>query len=355
LSEAQIMGGVQTIYSTADAMYLAGQVWPDPMWRLGLSDEPVSLTATHVHKFDLVSNPAAPAYVASGSVPGQVHNQFSLDEHDGLLRVATTDSQSAADFTQQVNNVFVLGRNLAALEVVGQATGLAPGETIQSARFVDDRGYVVTFRQMDPLFVLDLANPSAPTVVAEISIPGFSEYMHPIENGQYLLTVGRDGSTTGTNGDLALQIFDVRNAGAPALTHKTVLPSAWSEAEANHKAFTYYQGMLAIPVSGYDYYSGWASRLELFSIDVAQGIAELGAIDHTSFFNGVGELGYDYCGGAYYFGADVRRGVFIEDAVYAISYGGVTAHALTNLSVPLASVPMPPLGPNDCPYYGYSF
>ncbi|MCA9624483.1 MAG: beta-propeller domain-containing protein, partial [Myxococcales bacterium] len=144
-----IVGQASTIYSSHDALYIAGQSYSEAAWAVAYSsEEPQSTSYTHVHKFDIATDPAEPTYVASASAPGWVINQFSLDEHEGNLRMATTDTLVGRDTWDTVNNLFTLDGGMHQL---GAVTGLAPGESVFSARFVGDRGYVVTFRQVDPL------------------------------------------------------------------------------------------------------------------------------------------------------------------------------------------------------------
>ncbi len=349
LVETSIVSAVDTVYSNADGLYLAARGWLDPQISWSLPVEAVDQSETFIHKFDLATNPAEPAYVATGSVPGHVKNQFSLDEKDGLLRIATTRQlASQTDWTTS-NDVYVLGQNQAELVQVGAVTGLAPGEQIYSTRFVGDRGYVVTFRQVDPLFVIDLSAPATPTVLAELKIPGFSEYMHPMDEN-HLLTIGQDATNDGQVIGLALQVFDVTDPAAPALMHKYTFSgseSGYSEAQYNHKAFNWYapKNLLAFPFSGWNPTTGqMKSSLELFDVTLAGGIQKRGSIDHTSFF---AADPYGYCNG--YYGVDVRRGVFIDDYVYAISYGGVTASDVSAPETPVANVALPqPAQP-----YGY--
>ncbi|MEM9695250.1 MAG: beta-propeller domain-containing protein, partial [Myxococcota bacterium] len=259
----RIMGAAQTVYQSADALYLASDSWDD--FRMSNATDattPVSLNNTPIHKFDLAPNSVS--YRASGQVDGSLHNQFSLDEQGGILRVATTDNVVSATMWDTQNHLFTLGPNL---EALGSVRGLAPGERIFSARFVGDRGYVVTFRQVDPLFVFDLSQPSQPQLLAELKIPGFSEYMHPIEGGDYLLTIGRDGDENGatTWGETAFQIFDVRNPTDPQLIHKTVVEGD-SEASYDHRAFTFFGDMLAVPFTSWNEGSSSVSQLRLFDV-----------------------------------------------------------------------------------------
>jgi len=359
-----IVGATDTVYSSLDTFVLASRAWVDPAVlqgavmgggdvavgapsgpssigtsRSALSGDPISTSYTHLHTFDLVVNPAQPQYTASGTVPGTILNQFSLDVHNGHLRIATTDDRVNTDWDDsRVNHVFVLAPQQQDLEVVGSVRDLAPNERIYSARFMGDKGYLVTFRQVDPLFVIDLSNPSAPEVLGELKIPGFSEYMHPLGE-DHLLTIGQDGN-------LALQIFDVSDPLNPTQKHKYVFDQddmyGYSEAQTNHKAFTYYasHGLLAFPFVGWGQYDGTTrSSLELFRIDQEQGIFRLGSVDHTSLLGDVDPYA-GYCGG--YYGVGVRRGLFLEDLVYSISYGGVVVNDVNDLSSPLSTLPLDP-------------
>lgn len=331
--QTSVVGATDTIYSSTTSMVLAARSWDDP-WLFEEPGDPISTTQTHLHKFDVGTDPAHPQWVASGSVPGTIHNQFSLDERDGLIRMSTTDTIASSDTWETHNNVFVLGDSNGQLAPVGSIRGIAPGEDIYATRFVGDRGYVVTFRQTDPLFVIDFSTPSSPLLLGALEIPGFSEYMHPIDD-RHLLTVGRGGNEFGVDGTLALQIFDVSNGASPVLAHKYVFPGYGdSEAESNHKAFTYYAplGMLAIPYQSYE--SSFHSTLELFRIDATTGITKVGSVDHAGFFDTYG----GYCDG--YYGTGVRRGLFIEDLVYSISYGGVRVNAVADLA-DVASLALP--------------
>jgi hypothetical protein len=346
-TDTTVVGLADTVYSSADAMYLAVRSYNASGWGAGVAvDGPmsssvaVSQAATHLHKFDLNRDPARPFYTAFGTVDGQVKDQFSLDERNGVLRIATTDTLVSSNVWETSNSVFALSQSGEDLVTTGEVRGLAKGETIYSVRFVGARGYVVTFRQVDPLFVVDLENPAAPKVVAELKIPGFSEYMHPIDDGDRLLTIGRDGTEGGQVQGLALQVFDVRDAANPKLEHKYVFTGndGYSEAQNNHKAFTYYKGMLAFPFVGYDNYNGtMRTSLELFRVSAEDGIEKLGSVDHSGFFNQQSYGGY--CGG--YYGNGVRRGLFIDDALYSISYGGVLVNELSDLSQPIASLALP--------------
>lgn len=168
--------------------------------------------------------------------------------------------------------------------------------------------------------------------------------MHPLDGGTHLLTIGRDGTDTGQVLAPALQLFDVTDPTAPELVDKLVLDDGWSEAENNHKAFTFYQGMLAIPFNDYD--GGVTSTLELFTVDPDTGIERLGSIDHSPLFEDTSEQDYD-CG---YYPPGVRRGVFIDAYVYSISAKGVLVNALEGLEL-VASLPLPDVGTAPVCYF----
>jgi hypothetical protein len=327
---------------------------------------------THIHKFEFASQPDFPNYVASGTIQGSVKDQFSLDDKDGFLRVATTENRQYVTTDGKyvateaappgstappvrpgtVSHVYVLEQKGPWLEKTGDVGDLAPNEQIRAVRFVDHRGYVVTFRQVDPLFVIELAQPSKPQVLAALKIPGFSEYMHPID-ANHLLTIGRDASETGRQQGLQLQVFDVTNGANPILQHKFTYTGeeyGSSEAEYDHKAFTYFadKNLLAFPYYSSGGVNGMRSSLELFKVDLATGFAKLGSIDHTTL---VKNNPTGYCGG--YFGPQVRRGVFLENFVYSISYGGIVVRDANDLAAGGAQLALP--SPQLNQGYGYDY
>jgi hypothetical protein len=190
------------------------------------------------------------------------------------------------------------------------------------------RGYVVTFRRVDPLFVIDLANPRKPNVLAGLTIPGFSEYMHPIDEN-HIMTIGRDASTAGQVQGLALQIFDVTDGTSPKLAFKTIYTGSeygQSQAEHDHKAFTYFEDKQLLAFPYYSYGTTMRSSLEVFKVDLGSGFTKLGSIDHTEL---LAKNPQGYCGG--YYGPQVRRGLFLESYVFSVSYGGIVAKDSANL------------------------
>ena len=164
---------------------------------------------------------------ATGAIPGGLLNQFSLDENSDYLRVVTTVGGNMFGSSDSVNDVYVLDNGLS---IVGSALNLGKGERVYSARFLGKRGYIVTFRQTDPFYVLDLSNPKAPQVKGELKIPGYSSYLHPLSENR-ILGVGKDGS------QIKLSLFDVANAESPVEIDKYTLDEYWSEALSTHHAF----------------------------------------------------------------------------------------------------------------------
>jgi len=163
--------------------------------------------------------------VAAGEVSGHPLNQFSLDEYNNNLRVGVTSGDGISDAS--VSDVVVLGQNL---ESLGSVEGLGKGERIYSTRFIEDRGYVVTFKQTDPLYVLDLSNPKKPELAGQIEIPGYSSYLHPLDKG-LLLGVGKEGQK------VKVSLFDVSDDKNPREISKYVLDEYWTDIANSHHAF----------------------------------------------------------------------------------------------------------------------
>ncbi len=280
---ASVLADGHTLYGSGQSLYLASStpVWAEPV----VDGDSVSISAptewtTAIHKFSVsVDGPAR--YEATGTVEGHLLNQFSMDEHNGYFRVATTIGEPWDTETSE-SQVVVLEQQGRRLTEVGKVGDLGRGERIFSVRFAGDIGYVVTFRQVDPLYVIDLANPTAPSVAGELKIPGFSTYLHPIGDG-LLIGVGQDADDTGRTQGTKVSLFDVSNPAAPAELDVIVFPDAHSEAEWDHRAFLYWapEEMVAIPLTRYDYEEGEESFFGAVALEVNQsGIVELGRVSH---------------------------------------------------------------------------
>ena len=346
VTHSSILNDASVVYASAQSLYVAAPHW----WRAGAR---LTRDHTYVHKFDTTTDPRRARYVASGGVPGYLVDQFSLDEEGGLLRAATTRQTSDTGWpANTVSDVYVLEARGRSLEVVGQAGELAPGERIFSARFEGPRGYVVTFRQVDPLFTIDLSDARRPRRVGELKVPGFSTYLHPL-GADHLLTIGRETTALPNGGivlgGLSLQVFDVGDLGNPRLvhTHVTGGRSTSSEAEHEHKAFNYFpsRAVLAIPTRGSGASRVYRSSLEVFRVRTVEGIEPLGSIDHS-------DLNRDENGRPRGYFPAVRRSIIMEDFVYSISGGGVKVSPLADLSATVAAVPLPPPGSGGVePYF----
>ena len=244
--DAGVVASGATMYATADSTYLATQRWMD--WRVMTEAEAADAAdgfTTQIHKFD-TSN-GVPRYVATGDVSGFLLNQFAMDEHSGDLRVATTTSPGDMWLSNDSESrVAVLRPSGDTLQQIGLVDGMGLSERIFAVRFMGDLGYVVTFRQTDPLYVLDLTDPTAPAVVGELKIPGYSAYLHPVGDGR-LLGVGQDADDQGRVLGTQISLFDVTNPASPQRIDQVTLEGGWSQAEGNHLAFTFVEGTALAP------------------------------------------------------------------------------------------------------------
>ena len=340
-----VMMGSSTIYASQENLYVAQSSFG---WWDGIS--PVD-RETRIHRVALDGERSR--YEATGVVGGYLHNQFSMSEHNGMLRVATTyddwwwGTSGEDDLTG--NNVFILDATQSQMGLIGAVTGLAPGERIYSTRFQGDRAFMVTFVQIDPLFTLDLSKPTEPKAVGELKIPGYSSYLHPIGD-DHVLGVGMDGDWDGRISGVAISLFDVSDFSDPTQQDQLTLEcdNSWSEALWNHHAILVYGDIVAIPAYGYNWsedleegsgtYS-YESGLVVAEIDVEDGLTRRGFVNHRPL---VEEL---YCDGETE-GCDssympqMRRSLVIEDNLFSISELGVMVSKVTDPETPLTMVPL---------------
>ncbi|NJM56166.1 MAG: hypothetical protein HC857_00100 [Synechococcales cyanobacterium RU_4_20] len=285
---------VGNLYMSQDNLYLLRNDW----WDSG---------KTGILKVDLDSLD----WVARGEVAGRVLDPFSVDEEKGFLRVATTQG-----FGQQArNDLFVLAQKGQNLETIGSINNIAPGETIRSARFQDNYGFLVTFEQVDPFFSLDLSQPSKPKIAGEVKLPGFSEYLQVIENEgrKQVLGVGRDADASGRVRGLKLSLFDVQNLSQPKEVDSYLFEGQYSGSEAqwDQQAVGYYPKFdtLAIPFQS----SVGGQGLRVFDVDAQDGFKVVGDIRHD--------------------GERIRRSLVIDDDLYAISGNRITVHDIKTLAL----------------------
>jgi uncharacterized secreted protein with C-terminal beta-propeller domain len=237
-----------TVYATAGSLYVANdQRWQYPVTSAKTARE----GRTELYQFD-ISGAGKPRFVASGAVSGWLLNQYAMSEYAGRLRVATTAGAPWSTGTQTQSAVSVLTRQGETLGVTGTVGGLGKGERIYSVRFVGPVGYVVTFRQTDPLYAVDLRDPAHPRVTGELKITGYSSYLHPLD-GDRLIGIGQEASGAGRTQGTQVSLFDVSDPAAPSRTAQYHLASAYSEAEYDPHAFLYWPatGTLVVPISIY--------------------------------------------------------------------------------------------------------
>lgn len=298
--------------------------------------------AMELHGFALEADAVATTYLGSGVVPGYVLNQFSLDEHDGDLRVASTVYLGDTDTRSLVT---VLRPGADGLETIGVVDGIAPREDIRSVRFDGDTGYVVTFEKTDPLFVVDLADPEAPTIRGELVIPGFSTYIHRLDD-DHLLTIGYDADDQGAFSwfrGIKLQLIDVSDPEAPTVLHDETIGTRGtsSEAATNHLAFTFFREreLLALPLTrceggeGSEYGELTFSGLYVYRVTLEDGFKHLGGLPHP-----VDPEAYTCSNWWTQSNSVVQRSVFMEDFVYAVALDRIDVAEVDDLEEPVASV-----------------
>jgi len=305
-----MMGGTSNMYVSLSNIYVTYPTWSE-------QGQYTSIYRVRVNGSELT-------FEAKGSVPGYVLNQYSMDEYNGYFRVATTWQK-----TTQMNNVYVLNMNLS---LVGKLENLAEGERIYSVRFMGDKGYIVTFRQIDPFFIIDLGNPTEPKVAGELKIPGYSSYLHPFDEN-HVIGLGKENNT------VKLSLFDVTNVNAPTETWKYIVEGDWAYSEALYepKAFLFdkQKELLVIPISitnygvvdssGREIYmqGGFFQGAYVFNLTLASGFELRGSVTHQNI---TGTLPYVIDLNQY-----VHRALYIGNTLYTVSNSKVQLNNLENL------------------------
>ena len=270
-----VMAPGDTVYASTGSLYVATTRWvdsdtfdDDDAWQQAWQQR-----RTSIHRFDI--SVAEADYRASGEVEGVIHNQFSLSEHNGYLRVVTTvGGPWGEDSDSQVR---VLSTDGDVLVEVGSVGDIGRGEQVQSVRFVGDVGYVVTFRQIDPFYTIDLSDPTNPRILGELKIPGFSSYLHPISDTM-VLGVGSDADPDGRVTGAKVSLFDVSDLADPREVAVWAAPDGWNDVGWDHRAFLWWapENLAVIPVTVWNDWSG------AVVLRVADGtITEIGRVDHT--------------------------------------------------------------------------
>jgi inhibitor of cysteine peptidase len=333
-----MMGSASTMYVSPSNFYVTYSGWDQnagqytSIYRVGIDGLQLSLEA-------------------QGSVPGSILNQYSMDEYNGNFRVAT--NWYAQD--SQINNVYVLNSNL---DVTGKLEGLAPNENLHSVRFMGDKCYLVTFKTTDPLFVVDLSQPNNPQVVGELKIPGYSDYLHPYDEG-HLIGVGKE-AVEADEGNFAwyqglkLSLFDVTNVNNPVQLTSYGIGDRGTDSAAlsDPHAFLFdkSKNLLVIPVSlalvnkttqsadaaayGQTVWQG----AYVFSLSIDGGFILKGTVTHLNPAL-LDNQGYLTNSNDYYYTQNswITRSLYIGNTLYTVSNAEVKLTSLTDMS-PVATV-----------------
>lgn len=316
------LGGGDITYASNKNLYLSAADYSNMA-----ADPSVTAPVTHLYKFALDNGGIN--FQTVGEVPGTVLNSFAMDEHNDYFRIATTVdqwTQSGDNGNLQTwNNLYTLDSDM---KIAGRLEHLAEGERIYSARFIGDRSYLVTFRQTDPLFVIDLSVPDAPKVLGELKIPGFSNYLHPYDEN-HLLGFGQDTEETDTGvvtKGMKLALFDVTDVEKPTQMHSLSIGAqgTYSPLMYDHKAllFDKKRGLLGFPISETEQKPGeeWPSEIfqgaHLYKISLADGFQKQAAISHQ-------ESGQSYDWNHY-----IQRLLTIGEQLYTLSETRVQANDL---------------------------
>ncbi|MEM2210265.1 MAG: beta-propeller domain-containing protein [Nitrososphaerales archaeon] len=312
-----LTGYATSIYVSMNNIYVTIQRWKSQV--------------TEIHRIGI--NGSKVVIEANGKVPGRVLNQFSMDEYNNYFRVATTTERFVKEFgIISLNHIYILDKNL---RIIGKLEGLAPEERIYSARFIQDRCYLVTFRNIDPLFTIDLSDPNEPKVLGELKIPGYSEYLHPYSKG-YLIGVGREVNE-GLNRGLKISLFNVSDVTKPSEIDKIIIGDRWSDSLAlkDHHAFLFDEkrGLLVIPVlevfkekkdlqSIYNKYV--FQGVYIIHISLKDGIRVMGKVTHVDDINFIrsGYINSNY---------EIKRSLYINNILYTISNEKIKANDLSDL------------------------
>lgn len=323
-TETFLLDSGYNLYVSPTNLYLTSQGW----------DSDTTITKIGIENGDIT-------FKANGTVPGYVLNQFSMDEHDGYFRIATTSNDWRSG--SNGNNVYVLDEDL---EVVGELEDLAPGEEIYSARFMGSRCYLVTFKKIDPLFTIDLSDPENPTVLGKLKIPGFSDYLHPYDENT-LIGIGKETEES-EEGDFAwhqgvkISLFDVSDVENPRELAKIEIGDRGSDSPAryDHHAFLFSKArnLLVIPIleagideddfSGEvpDNFYGEYTYQGAYVFDISlDGIELRGQVTHLQ--------DDELLKSGFWFESEyaVERSLYIEDNLYTMSQGMIKINNLETL------------------------
>lgn len=306
-----------------------------------------SKTTTALYKFGLAQGDTT--FKVKGEVPGTILNQFAMDEDNGYFRIATTTGNTwRTDESTSKNNVYILDN---ALKLTGKIEDIAPGEKIYSVRFMGNRGYLVTFKNVDPFFVLDLKNPAAPTILGALKIPGFSDYLQPYDEnhiigfGKETVEMSQKNGSTAFYQGLKLAVFDVTDVNQPVEMFKTIIGDRGTDSEVlrNHKAllFDKEKGILSFPVTlmevkkpveanskkGVPEYGQFTFQgAYVYQFDLLKGFTLRGKITHLKDADLL-KSGQHFMNSS----KAIERIIFIKDTLYTISKEMIKANDFVSL------------------------
>lgn len=343
------LGMADNVYAATNNLYIA---IPAAQTRPVIMDSAVteqSRSSTNIYRFSLKNKQMV--YSASGSVPGRILNQFSMDEYRSFFRIATTSDIYTGDTSTTSNNIYVFDE---ALQMKGKIEKIAPGELIYSARFMGNKAYMVTFRTVDPFFVIDLTDPAQPKTLGKLKIPGYSNYLHPYDEN-HIIGFGKDTvETKGYQGvpqanylGMKMALFDVSDLNNPREMDKVIIGDRGTESELlnNHRAllFAKDKNLLAFPItvnqvdksnvnqtpgSSPAYGSFAFQGAYVYNISLTGGLKYKGRITHLSQ--------EDYLkAGDYWSDQDssIRRILYIGNNLYTISANTIQAHRINDLKL----------------------
>jgi inhibitor of cysteine peptidase len=342
-----IVGSGQNAYASTENLYVAQTNWGDyDLLEFGPSSG--SEEETIITRFSLDKGQIK--YAAAGEVPGHILNQFSMDEFDDHFRIATTRGQVWSSSEQSTNNIYVLDKNL---QITGTLEDLAPGESIYSVRFMGERGYLVTFKKIDPLFVVDLSDHGNPTVLGKLKIPGYSDYLHPYDD-THIIGIGKD--TVEAEEDLKAEreldfvwyqgvkmaIFDVSDIANPKEMHKVVIGDRGTDSQLlyDHKAllFDKDKNLLVLPillaeikdksVEAPSYGDFVYQGAYVYNVTLQNGFDLRGRITHYDDSSVFDRSGYYFSGQS-----DISRSLYIENVLYTFSNARLQLNNLRSLDL----------------------
>jgi uncharacterized secreted protein with C-terminal beta-propeller domain len=340
-SEVTVLGNAENVYVSTTQLYVATTAWqfqsgwtcpPTPFAACPM--EPADVPAnpvsdditTDIYGFD-ISDPSDPQYIGSGTVPGTLTGQYAMSEYDGYLRVATTVGEptpapvdgGTAPAQLSDNVVSVLQPQNSALVTVGKLDGLGSGEKIYSVRFEGDLGYVVTFNQVDPLYVIDLSNPLKPALAGQVSLAGYSSFLQPLSAG-LLLGVGQAVDQTLAPQGLQVEVFNVSDPSSPSLVSQQELGNgASSAAEYDPHALLWWpqSNLLVLPVNDYSS-SGPSSAADVWTVGSSGTLDQVGTLAQP----GSSDSGYP----------EIERALIVGTDIYTLSEQGVMMNDISSLS-----------------------